>query len=114
MKRCDVRVGGIYIAKISGRLCRVRLDDENEHTAWGNGRQTTYWLATNLETGRSVKIHSAAKLRREIHACKTCGIKEGMGGGVTLAPDPYAEEINNDPTPVWMCQNCRTESAREI
>lgn len=31
-----------------------------------------------------------------------------------FAPDPYAEEINYDDTPVWECDACRHESAQDI
>lgn len=57
MLKVNVKIGGIYIAKISGNLTRVHLDRESEHGGW--------W-ATNLATRREVRIRSAAKLRREI------------------------------------------------
>lgn len=43
--------------------------------------------------------------------CKSCG---STAEDVTLAPDPFAEEIYGDVTPVWECENCRYESARDI
>lgn len=57
MKKNEVQLGGIYVAKVSGRLVRVRLE-----------RQSRYggWEATNLATGRSVHIRSAARLRWEV------------------------------------------------
>lgn len=66
MKRAEVRVGGIYLAKISGRLVRVRLDDELRREGWRTGRKCNYWLTTNLDTGRNITIRSAAKLRSEV------------------------------------------------
>jgi len=33
---------------------------------------------------------------------------------ISFAPDPYSEEINEDTTPVWMCDECRYESMMEI
>jgi len=35
-------------------------------------------------------------------------------GEVTFEPDPFAEEINGDDTPVWMCEHHRHESAMDI
>lgn len=35
-------------------------------------------------------------------------------GDVTFEPDPYAEEIHDDMTPVWMCEAHRNESARDV
>jgi len=28
--------------------------------------------------------------------------------------DPYAEEIHNDSTPVWMCEGCRYGASMDI
>lgn len=39
--------------------------------------------------------------------CKTC---HKIGPDVTFDAEPYALEIYNDNTPVWMCKNCRYES----
>lgn len=41
--------------------------------------------------------------------CPICGEM-----GATYGPDPYAEEIGNDDTPVWECGDCRHESAMDI
>ena len=58
MRKAQVRVGGKYTAKVSGRLVTVQLVGEK---AWTNG-----WDAVNLETGRKIHIKSAAKLREEV------------------------------------------------
>lgn len=47
-------VGATYAAKISNRLTSVRITGEN---AFGG------WDAVNTNTGRTVRIRSAAKLR---------------------------------------------------
>lgn len=57
MLKANVLLGHVYIAKVSGKLCRVRLDRTSEYGGW--------W-ATNLETAREIRIRSAAKLRREM------------------------------------------------
>ncbi len=56
MKKNEVKVGGEYIAKVSGRLAQVRIDRENPHGGWD---------ATNLATKKSVRIKSAQRLRAE-------------------------------------------------
>jgi hypothetical protein len=61
MLKRDVQVGRVYVAKISNRLVPVQLIQAYRGY---NGR--TYWRALNLATGRTVRINSAAKLRREV------------------------------------------------
>lgn len=57
MKKADVRVGGTYQVKVSGKLARVRLDSVSVHGGWA---------ATNLDTGRTVHIQTAARLRKPL------------------------------------------------
>ena len=57
MKKAEVRLGGVYVAKITGKLTQVRLDRVSPYGGWD---------ATNLKTGRLVRIRSAAKLRSEV------------------------------------------------
>jgi len=54
MKKSEVEIGGVYVAKVSGRLVAVRID----HEAPSRG-----WYGTNLRTGRTIRILSAARLR---------------------------------------------------
>lgn len=54
MRKAEVEVGGYYIAKVSGKLTTVRI---------GMPRPQGGWNATNVETGRSVLVRSAARLR---------------------------------------------------
>lgn len=65
MLKKDVKIGGKYIAKISDKLVTVRID---EKARYGGG-----WAATNMATGKSVRIRSAAKLRREAGNFNDCG-----------------------------------------
>ena len=57
MKKAEVEIRGVYVAKVSGRLVTVRLESESLYGGWD---------ATNLATGRAVRIKSAARLRREV------------------------------------------------
>lgn len=56
MRKAQVRLGGRYEAKISGKIVVVRLTNENPHGGWN---------AINESTGRTVRIKTAAKLRCE-------------------------------------------------
>lgn len=46
--------------------------------------------------------------------CKLCEIHPECNGVVTLGPDPFQQEINDDHTEVWMCAGERYESAMDI
>jgi len=56
MKKDEVKVGGFYAAKVSGRMATVRIDAENPRGGWD---------ATNLTTKKKVRIKSAQRLRHE-------------------------------------------------
>ena len=55
MKKSEVKIGSVYIVKVSGRLCRVKIIGTRSD---GRG-----WTGTNLETNREVRIKSATRLR---------------------------------------------------
>jgi hypothetical protein len=57
MKKNEVKVGGVYAAKVSDKLTNVRIDGENPHGGWN---------ATNVNTGKAVRIKSAQRLRFEV------------------------------------------------
>ena len=61
MLKKDVELGGVYKAMISGKMVDVKLLRESEFGGWE---------ATNLRTGRDIRIKSAAKLRWEVKASK--------------------------------------------
>jgi hypothetical protein len=67
MLKKDIAIDKVYVARISGRLVKVRLEEEVQRQGrnpYAPGR--THYRATNLDTGRDVTIKSAAKLRFEI------------------------------------------------
>lgn len=35
-------------------------------------------------------------------------------GEATLAPNPYAEDVHGDDTPVWMCAGAREGAAADV
>ena len=57
MRKADIHIGGVYTAKVSGQLVRVRIDSESPYGGWD---------ATNLATKRRVRIRSAQRLRRAV------------------------------------------------
>lgn len=54
MKNSDVKIGATYQAKVTNKVVDVRID--GTHEAGG-------WTATNLATGKTVRIKSAQRLR---------------------------------------------------
>jgi len=63
MKKQQVKIGGVYSAKITDKVVPVRIDAE--HSGGGG------WDATNLKTNRKVRIKSAQKLRGPAKAPST-------------------------------------------
>jgi hypothetical protein len=61
MKKNDVETGATYVAKVSGKLARVRIERESPRGGWE---------ATNVDTGRRVRIKSAQRLRRAVSDAK--------------------------------------------
>jgi hypothetical protein len=54
VRKSQVKLGEIYYAKVSEKLARVRID--RVHPSGG-------WAATNISTGRKVRIRTAGRLR---------------------------------------------------
>mgnify|MGYP000937448043 CR=1 FL=1 len=54
MKKDEVQIGKIYLARVTNKLVSVRIDRENRHGGWD---------ATNLATNKTVRIKSAQRLR---------------------------------------------------
>ena len=59
MKTNDVKVGGVYTAKVTDKLVPVRIDAESRHGGWEG---------TNMATGKKVRIKSPQRLRAEVKA----------------------------------------------
>lgn len=54
MKKDDVKIGSNYLAKVTDKVVTIRIDAENRNGGWD---------ATNLATGKKVRIKSAQRLR---------------------------------------------------
>lgn len=57
MKKKDVKIGGVYVVKVSNKLAKVKI---LEKSLYGG------WEGLNLDTGREVRIKSAQRLRWEV------------------------------------------------
>ena len=68
MRKRDVELGGLYLAKVSNRLVPVRVKSESRFGGWD---------AVNQKTGRDVRIKSAQRLRRRLDAGKTTAANAG-------------------------------------
>jgi hypothetical protein len=101
MKKTEIKVGGIYLARVSGRLVRMEIQSESVYGGW-HGR--------NLTTGYGVRVKSAARLRSEVHKCQDCDTFEDLEFG----PEPFAQDVHGINDPVWMCGACREKSSEEI
>jgi hypothetical protein len=57
MKKNEVKLGGVYTAKVTNKLVQVRIDAESRYGGWD---------AVNLATGKSVRIKSPTRLRAAV------------------------------------------------
>jgi hypothetical protein len=70
MKKGQVQIGKVYTAKVTDKVVSVRIDAENPHGGWD---------ATNLATGKKIRIKGPQRLRSEV---KTAAAQVGA----TTAP----------------------------
>ena len=59
MKKAEIKAGGIYVAKVSGKLTSVRVDAINESSF----SSRTIYAVMNLKTGRKITFRSAMRFR---------------------------------------------------
>ncbi len=74
MKKADIAIGTTYTAKVSDKVVPVRIDAE--HASGG-------WNATNLATGKTIRIKSAQRLRGVYEGDENEGGQEATGGRTT-------------------------------
>lgn len=83
MLKSDIKVGGVYEAKVNGRLTNVRVDDIKQSYSGSRfssrtsnlRREETRYHVTNLSTGRTTVFRSAAKFRKETEAGKAAALR---------------------------------------
>lgn len=105
MLQKDIKVGGVYVAKVSNKITRVRVD--NIRTVQGRGlKMATRYDVTNLATGRTTTFRSASKFRKEsilqdgrtmseVRATSPTGKLVNVAGAIT---DPFST-IQTAPAP---------------
>jgi len=67
MKKNEVQVGKQYIAKVSGKLVPIQILEESRRGGW---------VAKNVATGRTVRVKTAARLRRPVGKICSCCHRE--------------------------------------
>lgn len=76
MKKDQVQIGGHYYANVSGKSTEVRIDSDNSHGGWD---------ATNVTTGKKVRIKTAARLY-------------GVVGGAARKTKAKSKDATKEPT----------------
>lgn len=89
IKKADVKIGSYYAAKVSGKIAKVRIHGISQYGGWD---------ATNVVTGRDVRIKGAARLRSEIKP----------KAPVVAAVEPVAV------APIDACPNCGEDDMDEL
>lgn len=122
MKKDQIQIGRVYLAKVSGNLSTVKIDRESPYGGWD---------ATNTVTNRKVRIKSAMRLRREVNdldarpltsantECPHChGLGKfpacaGCGQKPSQAPDGTIVETVEEPSPtIYDPDKCATKRCR--
>ncbi len=79
MRQKEVQIGKTYTAKVTGKLTSVRIDAENRYGGWD---------ATNLTTGKKIRIKSPQRLRAASPATqgKAAATNKQRDEAATIAP----------------------------
>jgi hypothetical protein len=103
MQKSEVKIGGIYTAKVTNKLVQVRIEAESRYGGWD---------ATNLGTNKKVRIKSAQRLRAAVGddgTPKGKGGKKAMGsteGQPAVTSTPTIEDTANAEPAAIACPNC--------
>jgi len=76
MKKNEVIIGGVYAAKVSGKVVPVRITGESPYGGWD---------AVNEQTKRTVRVRSAARLRRRLDLPVRQAGRAAIGVGTRVA-----------------------------
>lgn len=98
MKKNEVTIGGIYTAKVTNKVVRVRIDAASRFGGWD---------ATNLDTNKKVRIKSPARLRSAVGGkeCPTTAKKDQGDKKANAEPTAQptqtsgatSEKVTNEP-----------------
>ncbi len=98
MKKNEVKIGKVYTARVTDKIVPVRIDGENRHGGWD---------ATNLATGKKIRIKSPQRLRDEATAeqaksaaqqAKPAAKKDAAKPKDAAAPKKPAPKAQESPT----------------
>ncbi|MGA2619029.1 MAG: hypothetical protein ABSF26_15580 [Thermoguttaceae bacterium] len=90
MKKSEVKIGRVYTAKVTNKVVQVRIDAESRYGGWD---------ATNLATGKKVRIQSAQRLRAAVGGDGApTGGRKGKGGRKAKAPAEAQPAETSAPT----------------
>jgi hypothetical protein len=90
MKKNEVKIGGAYTAKVTNKVVQVRIDAESRYGGWD---------ATNLATGKKVRIKSPTRLRAAVGGDgAVTGAKKAKGGKKAKVPAEAAQAQTSPPT----------------
>jgi hypothetical protein len=85
MKKAAVKIGSVYICKVSGTMAKVRVTGESRFGGWD---------AINLATGRAVRVKTAQRLRCLAEAEKPINPR---GSGLAPFANLISQVINVNP-----------------
>ena len=74
IKASEIKIGNVYLAKVTNQVVPVRIDEESPHGGW---------TATNLRTSKAVRIKTAGRLQREVTKEE---LKKGTAPGMDKTP----------------------------
>ena len=83
MQKSEVTIGGTYTAKVTNKLVKVRIDAVSRYGGWE---------ATNIATGKKVRVKSAQRLRSEVGAESAGGNSKACKATATKAKRPSKGE----------------------
>jgi hypothetical protein len=90
MKKNEVKIGGTYTAKVTNKVVPVRIDAESRYGGWD---------ATNMETGKKVRIKSPTRLRAAVGGDGAAtGAKKAKGGKKAKVAAAAAQAQTSAPT----------------
>lgn len=100
MKKNEIRVKGIYLAKVSGKLVPVRVDEITEREgrthvpsqSWippTRYKASIRYCVTNLVTNRKTVFRAATKFRKELTPAEVQRLMKDGPYGSGLVPGPF-------------------------
>ena len=90
------------------KFCFSYYEDEFKHY-----KMMPYFPRGLIEIKYSGEVTGGRRNMCENEEHKCCGSGK-VGDDVIYGPDPYAEDVVGDDTPVWECEKCRYDSAQDI